>query len=92
MAMKNHFFGHGKFSIKRLWEDKWLGPRSLREQYPALYAIVRHKGDTIAHILESNSPNVTFKRNLYGPRLVSWEALLQRLANIQLTDGKDEFQ
>jgi hypothetical protein len=30
-------------------------------------------------------------RNLYGPRLVSWEALLQRLALIQLTEGKDEF-
>jgi hypothetical protein len=48
------FFGHGKFSIKdgsevRFWEDKWLGTTSLREQYPALYAIVRHKGDTIAH-------------------------------------------
>jgi hypothetical protein len=56
-----------------------------------LYAIVRHKGDTVAHILESNHPNVTFRRNLYGLRLVSWEALLQRLALVQLTEGKDEF-
>jgi hypothetical protein len=53
---------------------------------------MRHKGDTIAHVLESNPPNVTFRRNLYGPRLVSWENLLQRLASVQLTDGKDEFQ
>jgi hypothetical protein len=53
---------------------------------------VRHKGDTIAHVLESNPPNVTFRRNLYGPRLVSWENLLQRLASVQLIDGKDEFQ
>jgi hypothetical protein len=30
-------------------------------------------------------------RNLFCPRLVSWEALLQRLANVQLTNGKDEF-
>jgi hypothetical protein len=69
----------------------WLGITTLREQYSALYAIVRHKGDTIAHILESNPPNVTFRRNLYGPRLVSWEALLQPLASVQLTDMKDEF-
>jgi hypothetical protein len=52
---------------------------------------MRHKGDTLAHILEFNPPNMTFRRNLYGPRLVSWEALCQRWANIQLTDGKDEF-
>jgi hypothetical protein len=53
------------------------------------------------HVLESNPPNVTFRRNLYGPRLVSWESLLQRLAlenllqrlaSVQLTDEKDEFQ
>jgi hypothetical protein len=56
-----------------------------------LYAIIRHKGDTIAHVLESIPPNVTFRRNLYGPRLVSWEALLQRLANVHLTDGRDEL-
>jgi hypothetical protein len=56
-----------------------------------LYAIVRHKGDAIAHVLESNPLNMMFRRNLYGPRLVSWEALLQRLANIHLTDMKDEF-
>jgi hypothetical protein len=97
MATKKLFFGYGTFSIKdgsevRFWEDKWLGATTLREQYPALYAIVRHKGDTIAHVMESNPPNVTFRRSLIGPRLVSWEALLQRLANIQLTNGKDEFR
>jgi hypothetical protein len=35
---------------------------------------------------------MTFRKNLYGPRLVFWENLLQRLASVQLTDGKDEFQ
>jgi hypothetical protein len=49
------------------------------------------RGNTIAHVLETNPPNVIFRRNLYGPRLVAWEALLQCLANIQLKDGKDEF-
>jgi hypothetical protein len=97
MATKKFFFGYGTFLIKdgsevRFQEDKWLGATTLQEQYPALYVIVRHKADTIAHVMESNPPNVTFRRSLIGPRLVSWEALLQRLANIQLTNGKDEFR
>jgi hypothetical protein len=57
-----------------------------------LYDIVCHKGDIIAHVLESNPPNVAFRRNLYGPRLVSWDNLLQHLASVQLTVGRDEFQ
>jgi hypothetical protein len=57
--MKKYFFGHGSFSIRdgseiRFWEDKWLGNSTLREQYPALYSVVRHKGDTIAHLLGSS--------------------------------------
>jgi hypothetical protein len=61
------------------------------EQYLVLYRIVCNKGDTIAVVLGSNPPNVTFRRDLNGPRLASWHALLERLANIQLTDEPDEF-
>jgi hypothetical protein len=76
---KNQFFHLGKFSNKdgseiRFWEDKWLGTTTLREQYPTLYSIVRHKGDTIAKVMESSPPNVTFRRALSGQRLVSWNA------------------
>jgi hypothetical protein len=65
MASKKFFFRYGSFSIKdgseiRFWEDKWLGNSTLREQYPSLYNIVRHKGDTIAMDLESFPSNVTF--------------------------------
>jgi hypothetical protein len=96
MATKKYFFGLGSFSNKdgseiRFWEDKWLGNVTLREQYPALYSIVRHKGDTIAKVMETSPPNVTFRRDLLGQRLVSWDALLQRLAYIQLQPGHDEF-
>ena len=74
MAMKKYFFRYGSFTIKdrleiRFQEDKWLGNATLREQYPALYNIVRHKGDTIAKVLESFPPNMTFRRDLIGPRL-----------------------
>jgi hypothetical protein len=94
MAMKKYFFGLGSFSIKagsevRLWEDKWLENVTLLEQYPALYSIVRHKGDTIAKVVETSPPNMTFRRDLSGQRLVSWDALLQHLANIQLQPGHD---
>jgi hypothetical protein len=33
-----------------------------------------------------------FRRDLSGPRLLSWNALLWRLANIQLQPGHDEFR
>jgi hypothetical protein len=66
MATKKHFFRFGTFSIKdgsevHFWEDKWLGNTPLREQYPALYSIVRHKEETIATVLASFPPNVTFR-------------------------------
>jgi hypothetical protein len=89
--------GLGTFSIKdgseiRFWEDKWIKNVTLHEQYPALYSIVRHKGDTIAKVMETSPSNVTFRRDLSGPRLVSLNTLLQRLVNIQLQPGHDEFR
>jgi hypothetical protein len=42
--------------------------------------------------METSPPNVTFRRDLSGQRLVSWDALLQRLANIQLQPGHEEFR
>jgi hypothetical protein len=53
---------------------------------------VRHKGDTIAKVLETSPPNVSFRRDLSGQRLVSWNALLLQLANIHLKPGHDEFR
>jgi hypothetical protein len=42
--------------------------------------------------METSPPNVTFRRDLLGQRLVFWDALLQRLANIQLQPEHDEFR
>jgi hypothetical protein len=36
-------------------------------------------------------PDVTFRRDLYGPLLVAWNALLQCLDSIHLSNGPDEF-
>jgi hypothetical protein len=90
METKKHFFRLGSFSIKngaeiRFWEDKWLGNTTLREHYPALYDIVRHKDDTIAKVMESSPhTHMTFRWDLLGPRLISWSALLQRLTMVTL--------
>lgn len=49
MATKNTFFHFGSFTIEgldtRFWEDKWMGNSFLREQYLALYLIVRDKNN-----------------------------------------------
>jgi hypothetical protein len=41
--------------------------------------------------METSPPNMAFRRDLSGQRLVAWNALLQCLASIQLQDGHDEF-
>ena len=97
MATKNNFFSFGKFAIRdgleiRFWEDKWLGNTPLKDQYPALYNIVRHKSDTLATVMQSSPPVVTFGRDLVGPKLEAWNALLERLAMVQLSTGKDIFR
>jgi hypothetical protein len=41
--------------------------------------------------MATSPPNVTFRRDLIGPRLVPWKALLLRVESIQLTIGLNEF-
>jgi hypothetical protein len=96
MATKKHFFAYGSFSIRdgseiHFWEDKWLGTTTLREQYPALYKIVRHKDVTLQYVMETSPPSMTLRRNVVGPQLTSWNELLQKLASVQLVQGKDIF-
>jgi hypothetical protein len=86
MASKRHFFPFDSFFIKdgseiRFWEDKWLGNTTLLEQCPTLYNILRHKGDALAKVMESNPPIVT--KDLVGPRLTAWNELLDRLASFR---------
>jgi hypothetical protein len=65
------------------------GNATLHEQYPTLNNIVPQRGDTINKVFKSSPPNVTFKRDLVGPRLASWNTLLRRL--VQLTQGIEDF-
>jgi hypothetical protein len=61
------------------------------KKYPTLYNIVRRKSDTIALVMAISPPDVTFRRDLIGPRLVAWNALLQHLDSIQLSAKPNEF-
>ena len=54
----------------KFWEDVWLGNRSLHEQYPQLYNMVRKKQDTVAQVLSSGTPNLSWRRDLIGSKLV----------------------
>ena len=42
-------------------------------------------------MLSSSPPNIWFRRDLIGPRLLSWHNLLSRLDSINLTQGRDVF-
>ena len=53
---------------------------------------MRHKGDTLAKVMESSPPDMSFRRDIVGPRLASWNELLLRLASVQLVQGTDEFR
>jgi hypothetical protein len=91
------FFQYGSFSIRdgleiRFWEDKWLGKTTLQEQHPVLYNIIRDKSDTLEKVMETSPTSMTFRRDLIGPWLASWNELLQRLASVKLIQGSDEFR
>ena len=97
MKVKRDFLRFGNFVIKdrsqvRFWEDIWLGNSPLREQYPQLYNIVRKKQDMVAEVLRTPSPNLSWRRDLIGSKLVMWNNLVSRLANVVLTHDRDEFK
>jgi hypothetical protein len=42
--------------------------------------------------MATSPSNMSFRRNLIGPRLTAWNALIQRLDSIQLSAGSDVFR
>ena len=53
---------------------------------------VRHKFVTIKQVLGQENPDISFRRDLFGPRLAAWNELLTRLEDIQLTSEMDKFR
>jgi hypothetical protein len=46
----------------------------------------------LATVMQTYPSNLTFKRDLIGPRLQSWNALVDRLALVELSHIIDEFR
>jgi len=91
MRVKPEFLRWGKFklgngSLIRFWEDTWLGNEPLKNQYPALYNIVRKKSALVSSVLSSIPLNVSFRRSLVANNLLSWHQLVTRVMDIQLQD------
>ena len=96
MKAKRDFLRFGTFKVKdgsqvRFWEDKWLGTTTLCEQYRCLYNIARPKHVTIAQALSTSPPNLTWRRDLIGPKLAAWNNLLPRIANFALSQEPNTF-
>lgn len=72
-------------------EDNWLNGSPLRYQFPILYNIARHKDKTLAEVLSSNPPNISFCRALIGLKLVAWSRLLAYLELVNLNDEDGRF-
>ncbi|EEE54019.1 hypothetical protein OsJ_00679 [Oryza sativa Japonica Group] len=75
----------------RFWEDTWLGLQPLKYQYPSLYNVVRKRHSTLVEVMSTTPLNVSFRRSIVGPKLVEWNDLISRLANITLSNEKDCF-
>ena len=54
--------------------------------------MVRKKQDTVAEVLSSGTPNLSWQRVLIGSKLVIWNNLATRLANITFNYERDDFK
>jgi hypothetical protein len=73
----------------RFLEDKWLGSFTLKEQYPSLYNIARKKQVSVAQVFSSRPLNLMFRRALICDKLAKWNALVAKVAFVQLDDQRD---
>jgi len=97
MKVKDTFLSYGSFHLNdgnhiRFWEDKWLGNHTLREQYPALFNIVRKKHATIASVFDRVPLNVSFRRTLTGHIRTLWHDLVARISHVLLNYNVDVFR
>ena len=95
MKVKDTFTNYGSFQFNDgnqiyFWEDKWLGNLTLREQYLALFNIVRKKHAIVASLFVP--PNVSFRRTLTGHTLSLWHDLVARISYVHLNDNTDVFR
>jgi hypothetical protein len=84
MNIKDQFLRWGHFQVRdgqstRFWKDKWLTSRSLSEQFPNPFNIVRNKSALVAQIFPDTNLNLSFRRTITGIKLVEWQNSLYLL-------------
>jgi hypothetical protein len=97
MNVEELFLGYGSFQLNsrtiiRFWDNIWVRNRSLKEQYPQLYRIVRHKNDIVATVFRTIPLNISFRRSLTEDTLQSWHELVTNIAYVRLNDEDDKFR
>lgn len=74
----------------RFWEDWWVGHKSLMQQFPGLYNIVRKRNQTIASVF-SSTLNIAFRRAVVGEKLRQWNRLVSLVVHVNLGETEDQF-
>jgi hypothetical protein len=97
MKVKQDFLRFGTFTIRncsqvRFWEDIWLSTSTLRDQYHCVFHIARHKHVSVADVFSTSPLNLSWRRDLICHKLVAWNDLITRLANIILSEEQDGFR
>ena len=78
--------GNGRST--RFWLDFWVGTCPLWEVFPELYALAVVPDQRVAEALD-HPLAIAFCRNLNEQEAAKWEALLQLIAPIALTEERD---
>jgi hypothetical protein len=97
MKINDCFLSFGTFHLNngentRFWEDKWIGNRPLKEQYPTLYRITRHIHKLLALVFSTIPLNISFRRSLSRDNLASWDNMVARISHVTLNNRSDVFR
>jgi hypothetical protein len=96
MNIKESFLSLGRFHVgdsqmTRLWEDRWIHNRPLKDHCPNLFNIVRKKNVLVKNVMNGNISNLSFRRAIVGVKQVEWHNLLHLMATIYFRESRDKF-
>ena len=97
MKIKVEVLAKGYFDIKgraktRFWDDTWVGDKSLKDRYPALYNIVREPHEIVSKVMATSHLNISFRRAMVDNKLLEWLNLVVWISNVGLVDDSDIFK
>lgn len=76
----------------RFWEDRWLGDKSLKENFPRLYNLCFDKSKSIKQISDKGLEAVQFRRTLYTDSLELWNHIKECCAQVVLSTQRDTIK